>query len=150
MMMETRPSVSVCAMKILVVEDEPVVQAYAVAVLSRAGFEVEVESNGDEAFRRYRVSGPYSLVLTDICHPGMDGFDLVKAIRRENRTQAIVIVTGNVDAVYVFPESADFRRMFKDIAVLEKPFRVQQLLKMVEAAMETRQETVLPSDAPNH
>jgi FixJ family two-component response regulator len=34
--------------------------------------------------------------------------------------------------------------------VLEKPFRVQQLLKMVEAAMETRQETVLPSDAPNH
>lgn len=119
-------------MKILVVEDEPVVQTYVTAILSRAGFEAEVEANGDEALRRYRASGPYCLVLTDICHRGMDGFDLVNAIRLENQTQAIVIVTGNVDAVHVSPTSANFRQTFKDIAVLEKPFRVQQLLRVVQ------------------
>jgi CheY-like chemotaxis protein len=39
-------------MKILVVEDEPVVQTYLTAILPRAGFEGEVEANEDEALRR--------------------------------------------------------------------------------------------------
>jgi DNA-binding NtrC family response regulator len=121
-------------MRVLVVEDSLAVQAYLAAILYRAGFEVNAETNGDVAFKRYRASGPYSLVLTDMGHDGMDGFDLVNAIRRQNRTQAIVVVTGDL---YCVPQR--FRQRFTDIAVLEMPFRMRQLLLVVGTALTERQ-----------
>jgi CheY-like chemotaxis protein len=59
----------------------------------RAGFELEFAFDGDEAFERYRQQGPYDLVITDLYHPGMNGVDFARAIRRENPTQAIAMFT---------------------------------------------------------
>jgi len=59
----------------------------------QAGFELEFAFDGDEAFARYRKQGPYDLVLTDLYHPGMNGVELARAIRRENPAQAIAMFT---------------------------------------------------------
>jgi CheY-like chemotaxis protein len=50
-------------MKILVVEDEPVVQTYLTAILPRAGFEGEVEANEDEALRRCCARRPHASAM---------------------------------------------------------------------------------------
>jgi CheY-like chemotaxis protein len=59
----------------------------------QAGFELEFAFDGDEAFARYRQQGPYDLVLTDLYHPGMNGVEFARAIRRENPAQAIAMFT---------------------------------------------------------
>ena len=59
----------------------------------QAGFELDFAFDGDEALARYRQRGPFDLVLTDLYHPGMNGVELARAIRRENPAQAIAMFT---------------------------------------------------------
>jgi CheY-like chemotaxis protein len=60
----------------------------------QAGFELEFAFDGDEALACYRQQGPYDLVLTDFYHPGMNGIELARAIRRKNPAQAIAMFTA--------------------------------------------------------
>ena len=62
--------------------------------LTQLCFELEFVFDGDEALTHYHHSGPYDLVLTDLYHPGMDGVELARVIRRENPTQALAIYTA--------------------------------------------------------
>jgi CheY-like chemotaxis protein len=57
-------------MKKFLIEDEPAVQSYIVAILKKAGHLVETEQNGTTAFQRYCKEGPFDLVLTDLEHKG--------------------------------------------------------------------------------
>lgn len=62
--------------------------------LAQAGFELEFAMDGDQALRCFRQGGPYGLVVTDLYHPGLDGIDLARAIRRDNPAQAIAVFTA--------------------------------------------------------
>src|SRR5262245_21236629 len=53
-------------------------------------FELELETDGNEALKRYRERGPYDLVLSDLRLPGLSGPDLARAIRSKNPAQRIV------------------------------------------------------------
>lgn len=99
-------------MRIFLVEDEPAVQVFIVAVLRKAGHSVVTETNGDRVFRRYRTEGPFDLVLTDIEHTGMNGVELMHTIHKKNPEQDVRIITG-------WP-------------VLQKPFRAKQLLDFIK------------------
>ncbi len=96
-------------MRILVLDDDTSDVIHA--MLSRAGFNVEVVSDGDEAFRVYCEHGPFDLVLSDITHPGLPADKLMSRIHERNPKQAYGLLTGH--------------------RVLEKPFTAQQLLDFV-------------------
>jgi CheY-like chemotaxis protein len=98
--------------RIFLVEDEPAVQSYIVAILEKAGHVVVTETNGTKALRRYSKEGPFDVILTDIEHKGMNGADLMHAIQKKNREQRVGIITG-------WP-------------ILQKPFRQTELLKFVK------------------
>ena len=88
--------------------------------------EIDSVSNGNEALTRYTEDGPYDIVITDHGHPGLFGIELIDAIRAINGTQAIILQTGNtgshIDA---------FKQKRKDIPLLSKPYRMQDLLDLV-------------------
>ena len=117
-------------MRVLLVDDEPLMLEYSASVLTSCGFEVQQETNGDDALECYLELGPYDLVLTDYIHPGMDGIELAAAIRRKNAKQAIALVTA---ATFVKPLPA----AVKDIPVLEKPWQRQELLELVRSTLES-------------
>jgi CheY-like chemotaxis protein len=99
-------------MRILLVEDEAVVQSYVVTMLEKAGHMVVTETNGNRAFRRYCKEGPFDLVLTDIEHKGMNGVELMRTIHKKDQKQNVRIITG-------WP-------------VLQKPFTQKQLLDFIK------------------
>jgi len=76
-------------------------------------FEIELETNGSEALKRYRKRGPYDMVLAQLRLPGLDGSDLALAIRRENSEQRITVMT---DSASVGPS---VRRKLGDIPILK-------------------------------
>lgn len=67
--------------KILVAEDEPINQQVITRQLEILGYEVDVANNGVDALQSFHAS-TYTLVLTDLHMPDMDGYELTRAIRR--------------------------------------------------------------------
>lgn len=67
---------------ILIVEDTETVAASIALVLSEGPFEIDIVRNGEKAFERLHRE-TYDMVLSDVQMPGMDGFELLEAIRED-------------------------------------------------------------------
>lgn len=75
-------------------------------------FELELETDGNEALKRYHQRGPYDMVLSELRLPGLSGPELAAAIRSENPAQRIVMITDSVSVGH------HVRRKLGDIPVL--------------------------------
>jgi len=117
------------ALPILVVEDEPAVMEFMRAALERGGYVTVAASSGAEALKLL-AGGEYLGVITDMRTPGgVSGAGVhawIEAHRRD-LVSRVIFVTGdtvNEDTAAVLQHTG--------APCVEKPFRVQQLLSMVE------------------
>ena len=69
--------------RVLVVDDEPRIVGNILAVLEAAGLHVCAASSGEKALERLALEPDYDLLLTDAMMPGMDGFELLRAVREQ-------------------------------------------------------------------
>src|SRR5256885_8242586 len=86
--------------KILMVEDEPDIQAVArIALEAVGGFQVEMCGSGREALERMSTVAP-DLVLMDVMMPGMDGPSTLQALRANPDTAGfpIIFMTAKVQS----------------------------------------------------
>src|SRR5688500_4309477 len=83
--------------RLLVVEDDARLRR-ALELLLADHWDVEVANDGRQALERMERITP-DLVLTDLLLPGIDGFELTRALRAEPRTRAvpIVVISGLTD-----------------------------------------------------
>ena len=77
---------------ILLVDDEPAITDNLAPLLRRAGFEVVVAHDGDQALARLRAAAP-DLVVLDVLLPGMDGRAVLRQVRQERREVPIILLT---------------------------------------------------------
>ncbi|KWV57737.1 two-component system response regulator [Rhizobium altiplani] len=81
--------------KVLIVDDEPLVRMLAVDVVEEAGFEAVEARDADEAIRLLEVVDGIRILLTDVDMPGsMDGLRLAAAVRERWPPIRIVVVSG--------------------------------------------------------
>jgi CheY-like chemotaxis protein len=75
------------SVSILLAEDNPVNQKLATVMLTKAGYQVDVANDGDEAVKKYTSSpNDYDLILMDVQMPLMDGIEATQTIRNwENK-----------------------------------------------------------------
>jgi DNA-binding response OmpR family regulator len=126
--------------RILVVEDEPAMQAGLRDNLEFEGYAVDAASDGEEGLQKL-LRGTYDLVLLDLMMPRRSGLDVCKIARREGVTTPIIMLTAKgeeFDKVLGLELGAD------DYVV--KPFSLRELLARVKAVL--RRGTPSP-DAPN-
>jgi two-component system phosphate regulon response regulator PhoB len=76
---------------ILVVEDEEEIQELIIYNLSKEGFRTSAVTSGEEALKRARAER-LDLILLDLMLPGMDGLDVCKALRKDEKTQTVPVV----------------------------------------------------------
>jgi CheY-like chemotaxis protein len=77
--------------RIVVADDEPLVYRFVDQALKDAGFDVTAARNGEEALAFIRT-GQYSLLISDVMMPEMDGFELLRAMRDNPATNHLPIL----------------------------------------------------------
>ena len=115
---------------ILVVEDEPAIAEVLEYNLGREGFEVEVVARGDEVMERVRE--PPDLILLDLMLPGIDGLDVLRSLRRDERTASIPVIvltarSEEIDRVVGLELGAD--------DYIPKPFSPREVVLRVRAVL---------------
>lgn len=116
------------AEKILVVEDDLILQETLVYNLTHQGYTVETAADGNAAVEAVKTNPP-DLILLDIMLPGMDGFEVCRIIRKE-RTTPILMLTARddeIDRVVGLEVGAD--------DYLTKPFSMRELIARVKALL---------------
>jgi DNA-binding response OmpR family regulator len=76
---------------VLVVDDEPMARTLLRLMLVRAGFEVLEAGDGPEALIKVKEQMPDIMIL-DVMMPGLDGFAVCEALRREEATSDLPII----------------------------------------------------------
>jgi two-component system copper resistance phosphate regulon response regulator CusR len=80
-------------MKLLIVEDEPKVGDYLKQGLSEAGFVVDLVRDGHDGVHA-AIEADYDLVVLDVMLPGLDGWQVLQAIRREGKQMPVLFLTA--------------------------------------------------------
>lgn len=85
------------SVRVLLAEDNVISQTFAEAVLTKAGYKVEIANNGKEAVDKYTASPEsFDLIFMDIQMPVMDGIAATLAIRNKGfNTVPIIALTAN-------------------------------------------------------
>jgi DNA-binding response OmpR family regulator len=121
--------------RVLVVDDEPAIRLLVQRTLEYRGFAVDTAADGLEALEKVRQWGP-DLVLLDAMLPKLHGFEVARRLRSDAATRALPIVI--MTAVYRgWRFAQDARESYGAQDYIEKPFRVDDLLRRIEAVLET-------------
>jgi len=124
---------------ILVVEDEPIIARLLRETLQAEGYTAILARTGEEAVHLALRETPH-LVMLDIMLPGMDGFEVVKALRANLKTAHIPVIMlsarhDTADKVRAFEQRVD--------DYLTKPFNNDELLARIRTQLRHVQENWL-------
>jgi CheY-like chemotaxis protein len=117
--------------KILLAEDDALVLEVVRACLVRAGYEVLVARDGQEALELFKkFSQELGLVLSDVTMPQMSGIELVLQIRQIKPEATVVLMSGDAEATREEKlAKLDPRRPY----LLKKPFAVKDLMEIIRS-----------------
>lgn len=120
------------ASPILLIEDEPAIMNFVRSALERNGYKVVCAESGADALRLL-ASGEFHGVVSDMRTPGgVDGAQVYAwvAAHRPELAKKLVFITGDIASEET---AATLRRT--GAPCVEKPFRVQQFIDVVEKTM---------------
>ena len=118
-------------MRLLVVDDEPIVGKRLKQVFGKIGFEIETYTDSALALAAI-AEKPFDIVVTDLKMEGIDGIEVLKRVRAMNPKTRVIIITG-----YASPDTAELAQQEGVFAFLAKPFRLDELKQVIYRAMET-------------
>lgn len=124
-------------MQILIVEDERALSDAIAQLLKDQHYEVDCVYDGRSGLD-YARSGQYDLIILDVMLPQMDGFDVVKTLRREKISTPVLILTAREatqDKITGLDCGAD--------DYMTKPFEAPELLARVRALTRRKGEMVI-------
>jgi len=112
--------------RILLAEDDNDMRRFLVKALERNGYDVVDFDNGASAYERLREE-PFTLLLTDIVMPEMDGIELARRATELDPDLKVMFITGF--AAVALKRESDTP---KDAKVLSKPFHLRDLVDEVD------------------
>ncbi len=113
---------------ILVVDDEAFVTRVTKLCLERAGYDVSVASDGEEALRMLHEHR-FDAVITDLMMPRMDGRELCRVIHEQLPGDELLIFVATSSSEQ---EHRDWARELPRMVFLEKPLSLRRLIARLE------------------
>lgn len=128
--------------KILIIEDEESIAELEKDYLELSGFEVHIETSGDEGLRE-ALNQEYDLFILDLMLPGVDGFEICRKIREVKNTPILMVSAkrDDIDKIRGLGLGAD--------DYITKPFSPSELVARVKAHL-ARYERLIGSAMPKN
>lgn len=120
-------------MRLLVAEDDRDIARALAALFEHNHYSVDIVCNGNDAYD-YALGGDYDGMILDVMMPGMDGLEVVRALRHDGVTTPVLLLTARSeveDRVNGLDAGAD--------DYLPKPFAAKELLARVRAMLRRKE-----------
>lgn len=118
--------------RVLLVDDEIHILRAAEFKIKRAGYDVRIACDGQEAWEQIEAQRP-DILVTDCQMPRLDGHGLVARVRATESTRDLPVIMLTAKG---FELNADeLASRWQVLAVMPKPFSPRELLQMVHAAL---------------
>jgi DNA-binding response OmpR family regulator len=122
------------AKKILIVDDDPIILRLLASRLKNSGYDVVSAIDGESGLKKAIAKKP-DLVLLDIIMPGLNGFEVCKRLKENDKTKDIPVImltalAGEKDLSKSLEEGAD--------CFITKPFSAVDLLHEIKTAMQDK------------
>lgn len=116
--------------KLLIVDDEPdMLKLLSMIIREKTPYEVITTNNPLEAYELAKEGG-FDLVIADLKMPGLDGIELLEAVKRMDEDIPVIIITayGTVESAMEAIQKGGFD-------FITKPFKKEQILFTIDKAM---------------
>jgi two-component system cell cycle sensor histidine kinase/response regulator CckA len=118
--------------RILLVEDEDAVRAFALRALTSRGYTVVEADSGESAIEKIDMDDKgFDLIISDVVMPEMDGPTLLRELRKRGNETKFVFVSG-----YPGEQFEQDLEGHSGYSFMPKPFSLKQLVEKVKEAME--------------
>lgn len=126
--------------RILVVDDDPHLREVLQYALGRAGYEVRLAGDGNEALRLHRAD-PADLIVLDVMMPGLDGLETCRELRRQSAVPVVFLSSRDeeLDRILGLEIGGD--------DYVTKPFSPRELVSRIKAVL--RRARPAPGAAPS-
>ncbi|MBN2362445.1 MAG: response regulator [Deltaproteobacteria bacterium] len=127
----------------LVVDDEPAIRQILCEFLGRSGYTVRQAADGTAALQMLQAELP-DVILLDAMLPGVHGFDICYRVKHSQATKHVRVIM--ISAIYRgWRYADDVQRLYGADAFLEKPFRLEDLKRLLDQTLSGR-ETAASTD----
>jgi len=116
-------------LRILIVDDDPVVMVSCLRILAAEGIDARIAENAASAESMLAAGDVFSLMITDIKMPKEDGFALIARVKVRHPDMPILIMTG-----YLTPEIMHKGRQSGVSGFIDKPFTPEELVTAIRKA----------------
>ena len=118
------------AEKLLILDDEPdMLKLLQMIISEKTPYETVITNNPHEALELAKKGG-FALVITDLKMPGLDGIEVLEAVKRMDEDIPVIFITayGSVESAIETMQKGAFD-------FITKPFKKEQILFTIEKAM---------------
>ena len=119
--------------RVLLCDDEIHILRAAEFKLKRAGYDVQIAGDGQEAWELIEAQVP-DMLITDCQMPRLDGFGLTRRVRSNPATRELPVLMLTAKGFEL--SSDELAEKWNVIGVLAKPFSPRELLQQVEAVLQ--------------
>lgn len=118
--------------RVLVIDDDTIMNDMVVQLLSQSGYEVEGASDGMAGLKLIETT-QFDLIVTDIIMPEKEGLETIVAIRKKNKTIPIIAISGGGK---LGPDQyLHMAKQFGADYAFQKPFKNAQFLTAVRECL---------------
>ena len=118
--------------RILIIEDDAEVRELLKTLLTRAGYDISVASDGIEGIHAFRTD-PTDLIITDLVMPGKEGLETIVDLKREFPDLKIIAISGGgLDGQNNYLNAA---RLCGATMTFRKPFKNQEIVDGVNGLL---------------
>ena len=120
--------------RVLIVDDERRIRDLLKDIVEKQGCEAVSVQSGERALEELE-KGSFDLIFLDLVLPGLDGVDVLRAIKAKGDNAVVAVVTGHGDEPIALEAMS-----LRPLVLIRKPFDVADIIRVVDIATRTKRD----------
>lgn len=118
---------------VLVIDDDTAIRESFILALKETGYHIDTAESGEEGIKKER-NKEYDLVFLDLKMPGMNGIEVLRAIRKVNKKVSVYIITAFYKEYFTDLKEAGNERLAYEL--IKKPILNEEILLITRSILE--------------